>query len=80
MPKVSEALTTYDIDLNIVLVSWLVPIFGNTVHIKVLLRIWDLFFFYGSIILIRIAMGIIKLNGNQFLWLIYRIGTKMFGI
>ena len=64
IPNVHEALVTHDVDITVILVSWLLPAFGNVLHIKLLLRIWDLFFFHGSIILLRICFGILKLIGT----------------
>lgn len=64
IPSIHEALVTHDVDITVILVSWLLPAFGNVLHIKVLLRIWDLFFFHGSIILIRVCFGILKLIGK----------------
>lgn len=73
MPDVHEALVTHDVDITVILVSWLLPAFGNVLHIKVLLRVWDLFFFHGSIILIRVCFGILKLTGKRIL----AIGKKI---
>lgn len=64
LPEVHQALLTHDIDLNVIMVNWLVPLFGNVVHVRALLRIWDLFFFYGSAVILRICLGFFKLNGK----------------
>jgi hypothetical protein len=64
VPKVHEVLVEGDVDITVILVSWLLPAYGNVMHVKLLLRIWDLFFFYGSIVLIKVCFGILKMAGK----------------
>lgn len=64
IPGIHQALVNHDVDITIIFISWLLPCFGNVLHIKILLRIWDLFFFHGSIIFIKVCFGILKLIGN----------------
>lgn len=66
VPKVHEVLAKGDVDITVILVSWLLPAYGNVVHVKLLLRIWDLFFFHGSIVLIKVSFGILKMAGKSF--------------
>lgn len=65
IPSIHQALLTHDVDITVILISWLLPCFGNVLHIKVLLRVWDLFFFHGSIVLLKICFGILKLTGKS---------------
>lgn len=68
LPEVHQSLVTHEIDLNVIMVNWLVPLFGNVVHVRTLLRIWDLLFFYGSAVILRICLGLFKLNGKRFIF------------
>ena len=37
-------------------------LFTSTIHVRVLLRIWDLFFYEGSVILFRVALAMIRMH------------------
>lgn len=40
-------------------------LFASVVHMKILLRIWDLFFFEGSLVLFQISLGMLKMKEPQ---------------
>ena len=42
-----------------------VTLFTSVLHIRVLLRIWDLFFCEGSVVLFRVALAMFKSHENQ---------------
>ncbi|XP_050546221.1 small G protein signaling modulator 3 homolog isoform X2 [Daktulosphaira vitifoliae] len=60
LPDVCELLQLHDIELSLITVNWFLTLFSNVVNFKVLLRIWDLLFYEGSIILFQITIGLLK--------------------
>lgn len=49
-------------ELSLISLHWFLTIFASVVHMKVLLRIWDLFFYEGSTVLFQITMGMLKMK------------------
>lgn len=64
LPRICQLLRLHDIELSLITVNWFLTLFSNVVNFKVLLRIWDLLFFEGSIILFQITIGLLKLKGK----------------
>ena len=64
LPLVDDLLTKHDIELSLITLQWFLTQFSCVVHMKVLLRIWDLFFCEGSIILFKITLGMLKMKGK----------------
>ncbi|KAL3289699.1 hypothetical protein HHI36_023099 [Cryptolaemus montrouzieri] len=62
LPDLDEKLKTHDIELSLITLNWFLTLFANIVHMKILLRIWDLFFFHGSIVLFQISLGMLKMK------------------
>ncbi|XP_063706841.1 small G protein signaling modulator 3 [Culicoides brevitarsis] len=59
---VGNILKSHDIELSLLTLQWFLTIFSNCVQFKVLLRIWDWFFFDGSIVLFQITLGLLKIK------------------
>ena len=49
-------------ELSLISLHWFLTVFASVVHMKVLLRIWDLFFYEGSTVLFQITMGMLKMK------------------
>lgn len=49
-------------ELGLISLHWFLTIFASVVHMKVLMRIWDLFFYDGSIVLFQIMIGMLKMK------------------
>lgn len=64
LPGICQLLRLHDIELSLITVNWFLTLFSNVVNFKVLLRIWDLLFFEGSIVLFQITIGLLKLKGK----------------
>ncbi|KAJ9578238.1 hypothetical protein L9F63_005537 [Diploptera punctata] len=45
LPDVDVTLKEHDIELSLITLHWFLTLFASVVHMKILLRIWDLFFF-----------------------------------
>ncbi|RZF38283.1 hypothetical protein LSTR_LSTR009006 [Laodelphax striatellus] len=61
LPEVDEVLRQHDIEISLITLHWFLTIYASVVHMKLLLRIWDMFFFDGSIVIFQIALGMLKL-------------------
>lgn len=62
LPQIDDKLKQHDIELSLVSYQWFLTLFGNVVHMKILLRIFDWFFCDGSIILFQITLGMMKIK------------------
>lgn len=59
---VDETLKKHDIELSLITLHWFLTLFANVVHMKILLRIWDWFFYDGSIVLFQLTLGLLKMK------------------
>lgn len=73
LPGICQLLRLHDIELSLITVNWFLTLFSNVVNFKVLLRIWDLLFFEGSIILFQITIGLLKLKGKYIFILLIKV-------
>jgi hypothetical protein len=62
LPDVDMTLKEHDIELSLITLHWFLTLFASVVHMKILLRIWDLFFFDGSIVLFQVTLGMLKIK------------------
>ncbi|KAI8478067.1 Small G protein signaling modulator 3 [Branchiostoma belcheri] len=67
LPKLDGVLKEHDIELSLITLHWFLTAFASVVHIKLLLRLWDLFFYEGSIILFKITLGMLKMKASELL-------------
>ena len=49
-------------ELSLISLHWFLTGFASVVHMKVLLRIWDLFFYEGSVVLFQMTLGMMKMK------------------
>lgn len=80
LPDVDVTLKDHDIELSLITLHWFLTLFASVVHMKILLRIWDLFFFDGSIVLFQVTLGMLKikgtLNSSIFIVVSYHVSIK----
>lgn len=62
LTAVDETLKSHDIELSLITLHWFLTLFASVVHMKILLRIWDWFFYEGSIVLFQLTLGMLKLK------------------
>jgi len=62
-PNVDELLRANDIELALIVFTWFLTVFASFVHVKILLRIWDLLFSEGDVILFKVMLALIKFKG-----------------
>lgn len=49
-------------ELSLITLHWFLTAFASVVHIRVLLRLWDLFFYEGSLVLFQTTLGMLRLK------------------
>ncbi|XP_044184394.1 small G protein signaling modulator 3-like isoform X3 [Acropora millepora] len=67
LPPVDERLKEHDIEVSLITLHWFLTAFASVVHTKILLRIWDIFFYEGSVTLFRITLGMLKMKEDVIL-------------
>lgn len=51
-------------ELSLITLHWFLTSFASVVDIRLLLRIWDLLFYQGSLVLFQITLGMLKIQVN----------------
>lgn len=69
LPNIDQVLREHDIELALISANWFLTLFASVVHMKVLMRVWDLFFFEGSITLFQVTLGMLKNRGDILHWI-----------
>jgi len=69
LPDIDHVLALHDIELSLISLHWFLTLFASVVHMKILLRIWDMFLFDGSIVLFQITLGMLKIKGIYYLYI-----------
>lgn len=62
LSSVDDTLKNHDIELSLITLHWFLTLFANVVHMKILVRIWDWFFYEGSIVLFQLTLGMLKIK------------------
>lgn len=65
LSSIDEVLKKHDIELSLITLNWFITLFSGVVHMKILLRIWDLFFLDGSIVLFQMTLAMLKMKERQ---------------
>lgn len=65
LPDIDQVLAQHDIELSLISLHWFLTLFASVVHMKILLRIWDLFLFDGSIVLFQVTLGMLKIRQDE---------------
>ncbi|XP_058808423.1 small G protein signaling modulator 3 homolog isoform X1 [Phymastichus coffea] len=65
LPDIDQVLVQHDIELSLISLNWFLMLFASVVHMKILLRIWDLFLFDGSIVLFQITLGMLRIKETE---------------
>ncbi|RNA19212.1 Small G signaling modulator 3 [Brachionus plicatilis] len=67
LPELDLQFKTHDIELSLICINWYLTLFSNVFDMKILLRIWDLFFYEGSTALFQITLAMFKANEAKIL-------------
>ncbi|GCB69147.1 hypothetical protein scyTo_0012372, partial [Scyliorhinus torazame] len=65
IPRLDKLLQEHDIELSLITLHWFLTAFASVVHINILLRVWDLFFCEGSVLLFQITLGMLKMKEEE---------------
>lgn len=65
LTSVNDSLKQHDIELSLITLHWYLTLFANVVHMKILVRVWDWFFYDGSIVLFQLTLGMLKMKEEQ---------------
>ncbi|XP_044939744.1 small G protein signaling modulator 3 isoform X5 [Mustela putorius furo] len=65
LPRLDKLLQEHDIELSLITLHWFLTAFASVVHIRVLLRLWDLFFYEGSLVLFQTTLGMLRLKEEE---------------
>lgn len=61
LPEIDEQLRKHDIEISLVCINWFLTLFSNVFDMRILLRVWDLFFYEGSSVLFQITLAMFKM-------------------
>uniref|UniRef100_A0A3Q2XUP5 RUN and TBC1 domain-containing protein 3 n=1 Tax=Hippocampus comes TaxID=109280 RepID=A0A3Q2XUP5_HIPCM len=64
LPALDRLLQEHDI-LSLITLHWFLTSFASVVDIRLLLRIWDLLFYQGSLVLFQITLGMLKIKEEE---------------
>ena len=62
LPEIDQHFKKHDIELSLICLNWFLTIFTNVLHVKVLLRVLDIFFYEGSVAIFQITLAMLKIN------------------
>ncbi|XP_045869212.1 small G protein signaling modulator 3 isoform X2 [Meles meles] len=65
LPRLDKLLQEHDIELSLITLHWFLTAFASVVHVRVLLRLWDLFFYEGSLVLFQTTLGMLRLKEEE---------------
>ena len=67
LPGLASVLASHNIELSLISLHWFLTLFSSALHIKILVRVWDLLFHEGSTVMFRISLGMLKLAEDDVL-------------
>lgn len=65
LPRLDTLLQEHDIELSLITLHWFLTSFASVVDIRILLRIWDLLFYEGSVVLFQVTLGMLKIKEEE---------------
>ena len=63
-------------ELSLISLHWFLTAFASVVHMKVLLRMWDLFFYEGSVVFFQLTLGMLKMKVSVIIITLDVLGQK----
>ena len=67
LPALDTLLQEHDIELSLITLNWFLTLYSSVLHIRLIMRIWDLFFFEGSKVLFQVAIGFLQMYEKELL-------------
>uniref|UniRef100_A0AAY4DIE4 Small G protein signaling modulator 3 n=1 Tax=Denticeps clupeoides TaxID=299321 RepID=A0AAY4DIE4_9TELE len=65
LPRLDQLLQEHDIELSLITLHWFLTSFASVVDIRILLHIWDLLFYEGSVVLFQVTLGMLKIKEEE---------------
>ncbi|XP_031417027.1 small G protein signaling modulator 3 isoform X2 [Clupea harengus] len=65
LPRLDRLLQEHDIELSLITLHWFLTSFASVVDIRILLRVWDLLFYEGSVVLFQVTLGMLKIKEEE---------------
>ncbi|GAA48514.1 small G protein signaling modulator 3 homolog [Clonorchis sinensis] len=62
LPEVDSLLKDHGIELSLITLQWFLTLYASVCPTPVTFRIWDLFFYEGSVVLFRIALALLTMK------------------
>ncbi|GAA6023964.1 hypothetical protein JCM10207_008645 [Rhodosporidiobolus poonsookiae] len=62
LPTIADHLDEHGVELSAITFGWFLSLFTDVLPIQTLLRVWDLFFIHGTVLLFRVALAVLKLH------------------
>lgn len=63
-----QRLWSVSTELSLITLHWFLTAFASVVHVRLLLRLWDLFFYEGSLVLFQTTLGMLRLKVRPEPW------------
>ncbi len=54
LPALDALLAEHDIELSLITLNWFLTLYSSVLHVRVVMRLWDLLFFEGSKVLFQV--------------------------
>ncbi|KAF8561489.1 hypothetical protein P879_03787 [Paragonimus westermani] len=67
LPEVDHLLKENEIELSLITLQWFLTLYSSVCSTAVTLRIWDLLFYDGSVVLFRIALALLTIKESELL-------------
>jgi hypothetical protein len=67
LPQIDALFKSHEIEISMIAINWFLTLFSNNMHMRVLLRAWDLLFYDGSIVLFHLSLSMLKSNETRLL-------------
>ena len=67
LPELAAVLAQHNIELSLISLHWFITIFSSALHIKILLRVWDLVFYHGTTVMFRVALAMLAMAEKEIL-------------
>lgn len=67
LPTIEAKLLKFDVEISLIFINWFLTLFSSVLRMDFLLRIWDVYFYEGSsIVLFQMVISLLKLNEDKF--------------
>ncbi|KAF9301217.1 hypothetical protein BGZ74_006977 [Mortierella antarctica] len=67
LPRLHEHFQEMHVDLTAVTFSWFLTLFTDCLPVETLLRVWDVFFVEGMLVLFKVAVAVLWMNEKEIL-------------